>query len=321
MDTDTKYRVNTIWYDFYSEDGAVLHRGNKFLDTITINHSIDTVPTMSIRVPMSEIPQNYHLNRCEVKVFIGNKYVFYGIVDSYEVDYEKYSTTLNLSHIVAKHRKDFMPVNLIVKNMPLKNLYDNMDFNISGFKYIFSDKAAATRIEYTFSSENKLLAIDDALSQTEDIHWRVALKDEKVVEFSEMGFQTPVIFSQVRASLDECLDRQDKLLYPTMLTEPKLTIDFTDHYNRVVVLCGDIGEGVVHLTLKNIYEDTSLQNPNFPVGMYDLNVNQQPEPEYESEDTGSSLNVGSYPAVSGNNDTTSTVTEGEAWKDVASTIF
>lgn len=289
--------VETAWYDFIDQNGSVIHRGNKILERISMTNQIDTVPTMSLTIPLSEMPTSENWNTIQVKVFLGDKYVFWGLIDSFAIDYANYSVTLDLSHIAAEHRNHFMPVNLIVKNTPLKNLYNHMDFNVPGWVYEFSPKAAATRIEYTFSSESKLAALQEAVEQTEDIHWRVMLTEEKIIQFSAFGEIKDVVISQARNFPDECTNTQDPLRYPTMLTEPVLKMDFTDHVNRIVVLCGDIDKDVEHLTLKYIYQHPELQTAGFPVGMYENNINQQPEPEYE-EDLADGSNVSVSPDTS-----------------------
>lgn len=178
----------------------------------------------------------------------------------------------------------------------MKNLYNHMDFNVPGWVYEFSPKAAETRIEYTFSGETKLAAIDEIISQTEDIHYRVKLTEEKVLQFSEFGEISDVVMSQARSFPDDCTDSQDISKFPTMLTEPILKMNFTDHINRVVILCGDIDKDVEHLTIKHIYEHPELQEAGFPVGMYENNVNQQPEPEYaEDEDLTNGSNISVSP--------------------------
>ena len=286
--------VETAWYDFIEANGGgVIHRGNKFLEKISIDYEIDTVPTMTLVIPLEEMPQDRaSWNTMQIKVFLGEKYVFWGIIDGFEINNAQYTVSLSLSHIVAEHRTQFMPVNLIVKNMPLKNLYNHMDFAMDGWMYEFSQKAAETRIEYTFSAENKLAAISELVEQTEDIHWRVKLTEEKVVQFGEFGTLKDVVLSQARSFPDECTNTQDESYYPVLLTEPTLKMDFTEHVNRIVILCGDIDKDVEHLTLKYIYENSSLQTDGFPVGMYENNINQQDETQYEDddEDLGSSSN-------------------------------
>lgn len=291
----TKEPVETAWYDFIDANGGgIIHRGNKFLERISLKTEIDTVPTMTLTIPLEEMPSDMaKWNTMQIKVFLSQKYVFWGIIDSFEIDYAHYSVSLSLSHIVAEHRTQFMPVNLIVKNMPLKNLYNQMDFAMDGWVYEFSDKAAAARIEYTFSAENKLAAISECVEQTEDIHWRVRLTEEKVVQFGEFGEISPVVASEARSFPDECTDNQTSEYFPAMLTEPVLQMDFTDHVNRIVVLCGDIDKDVEHLTLRHVYEHPEWWANGFPIGMYEKNINQQDETKYDDSNTnyGSSDNA------------------------------
>lgn len=286
--------VKTAWYEFYDQNGGLISRGNRFLETTAIENEIDTVPTMSLTIPLVEMPTEENWNTIQIKVYFGKKYIFWGIIDSFSIDYARFSVTLDLSHIIAEHRNYPMPVNLIVKTMPLKNLYNHMDFSVDGWVYEFSDKATNTRIEYTFSSESKLAALNECLEQTEDIHWRVKMNEEKVLQISEFGTVKDVVISQARSFPDECYDKEDINRYPVMLTEPILEMDFTNHVNRIVVLCGDIDKDVEHMTLRYIYNHPELQNPSFPVGMYANNINQQPEPEYADEDLGNN-NSGTKP--------------------------
>ena len=292
-------KVKTAWYDFIDQNGAVIARGNHFLEKISMTNSIDTVPTMKLKIPLAEMPKEPNWNTIQVKVYLDKKYIFWGIIDEFNIDFADYSVELDLSHIVAEHRTQYMPVNLIVKSMPLKNLYNHMDFNMPGWVYEFSPKAAETRIEYTFSGESKLEAISEAVDQTEDIHWRVKLTEDKVLQFSEFGDIKPIVLSTARGDMGENDCGEDNN-YPVMLTEPILSMNFTNHVNRIVVLCGDIDKDVEHLTLKWMYHHPAYWTEGFPIGMYDLNVNQQDEPQYADEDLGNSNNANT---ISVSNDT------------------
>ena len=49
------------------------------------------------------------------------------------------------------------------------------------------------------------------------------------------------------------------------------------------MFCGDVGYGVLHLTLKAVYENKSLWKDGFPLGMYDKELNVQYETAFDSE--------------------------------------
>lgn len=137
-----------------------------------------------------------------------------------------------------------------------------------------------------------MAAINECVNQTEDIHWRVKLTEQKHVQFSEFGLIKDVVLSQARSFPDECTDTQDEARFPVLLTEPTFKMDFTNHVNRIVVLCGDIDKDVEHLTLKYMYEHPELWTSGFPVGMYEKNINQQDETQWKDDDdtaSGSSI--------------------------------
>lgn len=300
----------SIYYEFW-KDGAYIKTGFKTLDNISITTGIDTVPTMSLAIPITELPTKTttesaltgletNFSRYEIHVYIQTggvtKYVFFGIVDKMELNFEHFSANFQLSHRIARMREWIMPVNYTVKNT-------DFDFAIGangcqlGSSSTINDAqsydmqvdievrvAEMPKLEMTFSSTNKLAALSEACENTEKLHWRVDLTDTEQdhIIVSEFGDEKDVLISQSPVPEDDCADL-DNSRYVTMLTEPTYTADYTHHYNRAVVFCGDVGYGILHLTLKAVYDDKSLWKEGFPLGMYDKELNVQYETAFDSE--------------------------------------
>ena len=301
----------SIYYEFW-KDGTYVKTGFKTLDNISITTGIDTVPTMTLDIPITELPGKTtslsalmgletNFSRYEIHVFIQTdgvtKYAFYGIVDKMELDFENFKASFQLSHRIARMREWIMPVNYTVKNTDFdfaigregcqlgwsSTITDSQSYNMTVDIEVRANPMP--KLEMTFSSTNKLAALNEACESTENLHWRVDLSDREQdhIIVGEFGDLKDTIIAQSPLPEDDCSDT-DNSRYVTMLTEPTYTADYTNHYNRAVVFCGDVGYGILHLTLKAVYEDKSLWKDGFPLGMYKYELNVQNETAYAPED-------------------------------------
>lgn len=338
---------NTIYYDFFTADELEkakndnrkpipVKEGTKLLSDLVIKTGIDTIPTLSMTIPLEELPavalqklgtgeyyeprlQNYVVI-VHVQVEGREKYLFRGIVDNMVIDFANYNVSISLSHEVARMREWAMPVNYTVKEVHLKSLVGG-DFAALGYTTPFgadSNKPSTKKVDFvfyaspqeeapdriinpavsmTFGSNNKLEALAELIKNTEAYHFWVPLSNNLQVvlapyytPLSEQKY-TPdeVIFSPYPHMIDDCSDEPTGLnngaivQHITMLTEPTYNVDYTDHYNRAVVFCGDIQDGVNHLTLETIFDRPDLWEKDFPVKKYEYQFNTQPETEYDSD--------------------------------------
>lgn len=309
----------TIYYEFWKIEGSSMSlksTGTRIVESNTITTGIDTIPTATLAVPLEDLPAEEMANGREpnlalyiVKIFYQVndivKYTFIGTVDSLELDYANYLAKMNLSHRVARMREWVMPNGYSVKDAELSYVIspDGIDLGYSStmgpdtqvyesrVEFEYRDGVEKTRVEMSFSSTDKLAALQELLNNTEDVHFVVDLSDpegDKII-LGKFGDLTPVLVSPTPVYDDECTDR-DLSNYVTMLTEPMYNVDYTGHFNRAVVFCGDVAENVMHLTLKEIYDHKELQNPLFPVGMYDKEIEILPETEWKAQ-TGTSTKI------------------------------
>lgn len=339
----------TIYYEFwklkrpdgdsYSVREEFVSTGTKVIGSNSITTGIDTIPTATLTIPLSELPAETteggtqpNLALYIVKIFymtnelglsktptglVDNgseaKYVFIGTVDSLQIDYANYSVTLNLSHRVARMREWVMPTGYTVKNMAVKHILgpdgadvfysSSMGLNTQVYEdrieVTYQDGAGEYLMDLSFSSTNKLEALQEVLNNTDRFHFIVDLtrrgSNSGSIIIGEFKCETEIVASLTPFYEDECAPDMDRSNFLTILTEPEFNVDYTGHYNRAVVLCGDIAEGVEHMTLKNIYGDDAYQKSvasymkdgksvaAFPVGMYDKEINLQPETEWKQD--------------------------------------
>ena len=305
----TKKR-NTIYYEFW-KDNSYVKTGFKTLNNVSITTGIDTVPTMTLQIPITELPKKtasspvtevYETNfaRYEIRVYIKyegtTKYAFFGIVDDIEIDFAGFCATLNLSHRIARMREWIMPSNYTVKNSDFDFVIGPEGCQLGSSSTVNNAQSydmdididviveEMPKLEMTFSSTTKLAALTEACENTLKLHWIVDLSDNEQdrIIVSEFGELKDAVIS-VSPIVNEDCDNTSSERYVTMLTEPTYTADYTDHFNRAVVFCGDVGEGVLHMTLKAVYEDQSLWIDGFPVGMYENELNLNNETAYASE--------------------------------------
>lgn len=239
-----------------------------------------------------------------------DKYTFRGVIDQMNIDYANYAVQLSLSHQVARMREWAMPVNYSIKNMPLDfalsekgaalgypnpDTLDSNNLTMQSYNakvnFVYKDFIEMPRLEMTFGANNKLEALSEALKNTEFAHFYIDLTNGKESTIIIRNFEQPLdqtamsgelTFSPYPVNEDECDDIPSGN-FVTMLTEPQFNVNYTNHYNRAVVFCGDIQDGVNHLTLEQIYANPALQQPGFPVRQYTYGLNLQPEPEYDED--------------------------------------
>ncbi len=286
---------NSLYYEFWKQ-GSYVKTGFKTIGKVEITTGIDTVPTMQLTIPLGDMPEE-NLATYDIRVYIQiggkTKYKFIGVVDNMSLNYADYTVTLHLSHRISRMREWLMPNNYTVTNSNVSYVVgkdgaalgyqdtvgEHQPYDMTVEIVVENDPT----VEMTFSSGDKLSALSEVVKNTEKLHWRVDLSDNEGdrIIIGEFGTQADCTITPSPVWDDDCDAPSER--YVTMLTEPVVDIDYTGHANRAVVFCGDLGEGVLHLTLKEIYEHPELWVDGFPIGYYDTAINLQPEPEYTDE--------------------------------------
>ena len=165
----------------------------------------------------------------------------------------------------------------------LADIYADTNFAYPGWVLNFSDHALEQTIDYVYSRQNKLDALTQTMELTEDLFWRVKFYESKEIDISEFGEHSPYMFS----------------LKPTghhniqIVEEPTIEYDFEHVINVATVYSEKSDSGMSSMTLREVYNDPTLQEPGFPVVILRNNANN--ERNYK-------MYVDQYPKLAPNNE-------------------
>lgn len=147
----------------------------------------------------------------------------------------------------------------------VQNIYEDNNFAYPGWNITFSSNAQKTKIDYVYSRQNKLDALTKTCELTSDLAWRVGFTNEKKIEVSEFGKKKPYIISLKPSGKTNI----------RIVTEPKIDYDFENIVNVATVYSAKSDSGMSSLTMREIYNDTSLQKDGFPVIILKPDVNNE----------------------------------------------
>lgn len=147
----------------------------------------------------------------------------------------------------------------------LADIYADANFAYPGWKLNFSDHALEQTIDYVYSRQNKLEALDQTMELTEDLFWRVRFVEAREMDISEFGEQKQYIISTKPNGVNNI----------QIIEEPTIEYDFENVINVATVYSEKSDTGMSSMTLREIYDDPSLQEEGFPVVILKNNVNNE----------------------------------------------
>lgn len=147
----------------------------------------------------------------------------------------------------------------------LADIYADTNFAYPGWKLNFSEHALEQTIDYVYSRQNKLEALDRTMELTEDLFWRVRFIEAREMDISEFGEQKQYIISKKPSGRNNI----------QMVEDPTVEYDFENVINVATVYSEKSDSGMSSMTLREIYDDPSLQEEGFPVVILRNNVNNE----------------------------------------------
>ena len=165
----------------------------------------------------------------------------------------------------------------------LQDIYDDKNFAYPGWAIDFQDGSEERMIDYVYSRQNKLEALTQTMELTDDLWWRVGLWNEKRIEIGSFGAEQPYILSKKPSGATNI----------HIIGEPTIDYDFENVVNVATVYSDKSDGGMSSLTLREVYNDPTLQEDGFPVVILHANVNN--ERDYNSYIT-------QYPKLAPNNE-------------------
>ena len=147
----------------------------------------------------------------------------------------------------------------------LADIFTDTNFAYPGWYLNFSNKAKNTTIDYVYSRQNKLDALTKTMELTPDLFWRVRFQNQKVLDISEFGEQKPYVISMKPSGTHNI----------RMISELRITHEFSNVVNLATVYSEKSDTGMSSMTLREVYNDPSLQLNGFPVVILRSNVNNE----------------------------------------------
>ena len=165
----------------------------------------------------------------------------------------------------------------------IADIFADFNFAYPGWRLNYGHDAGDATIDYVYSRQNKLEALTKTMELTPDLFWRVRFVNERVIDISPFGDNLDLMLSKRPSGIkNRCL-----------VTDPRITHDYSHVINVATVYSEKSDTGMSSLTLREIYNDPSLQIEGFPVVILRANVNNERNYHMYSEQ---------YPKLAPNND-------------------
>lgn len=262
-------------------NGNLIKRGDSCLNTLSWDNELMYVPSTELVLPIEY--REYISGREEVHIHVNNK-CFPGIVVDKTEDKNAETITLDLEHFITEWGYRQISVNRAIKDGRLNILYEDEEketnpsvdeqlykiysdsnFAYPGWHVDFRNNAGDRKIEYVFSKQNKLDALTKIMELTPDLFWRVGFSKERRVEIGTFGDKYPLFISK----------RPTGLRNVSIISDPTIEYDFSSVINLATVYSEKSEAGMSSMTLREVYNDPSLQEDGFPVLIIRENVNNE----------------------------------------------
>ena len=289
-----------MYYEIFHEGNLIL-RDTELLSDLSWDNELMYTPSLSLTFPATML--EYIKPFYEIKVYVNDK-IFWGLIVDIDINKEEETIDVELDHIVREWTFREISVNNAIKEKNINiifqkepekttkskkdkdtnkkdmdkleevdpevkdqliNIYEDDNFAYPGWNITFSKKAQSEKIDYVYSRQNKLDALTKTCELTEDLFWRVGFTGEKLIEVSEFGEVKPYIISLKPSGKTNI----------RMIVEPTIDYDFDDIINVATIYSAKSDSGMSSLTMREIYEDDSLQDDMFPVIILRPNVNNE----------------------------------------------
>ena len=265
------------YIEILTYDEQVIARIKHVLDdTIDIEEELMDAPTTSLTLPAEYYPIcSQGLKKMKIHF---NGLCFFGVIFGVDLDKEKETINVNLTHVIKMWDFRQVSTNKAIKDKKFYELYTDEN-NASDFVYEegwtinFDETASDETIDYVYSRQGKLEALTQTCELTENCWWRVHLDKEKEIDIGVFGNDSGYYLSTKKANRANPKGIQ-------ILSEPSITEDYSSVINLATVYAEKGDTGVTSLSLREVYNDKSLQVDGFPVIIISNSINNEREYDY-----------------------------------------
>ena len=250
------------------EFGNVKKRFRLSLSNISMSNEMMSTPTIDIDGVAELLP--YLRGRKEIRIYTENA-IFYSNTQSVNVNTNTGVLSISCSHVIKEWEYRQVPTNYATKDKTIPQIYEDDEMKYSNeWIMSFDEKASQEVIDYVYSRQDKLSALTRTCELTPDLFWRVPLTRDKRIEVGVFGEKKNYTVS-LRPSGKTNIH---------ILEEPEINEDWSNVINLATVYANKSDSGMSSLSLREVYNDTSLQDPNFPVVIIRNNINNERDYNY-----------------------------------------
>lgn len=250
------------------EFGKVKKRFRLSLSDIDISTELMEIPTCSIDGCSELIP--YLRGRKEIRIVTDN-FIFYSNTQSIKYNTESGTLNVDLSHVVSEWKNRQVPTNYAFKGTTIQEIYkdENMIYS-TDWEMQYGEEVEEETIDYVYSRQDKLSALTRTCELTKDLFWRVPFTKNKILQIGAFGEKKNYTVSTKLSGSNNI----------RILGEPTIDEDFSNVINLATVYANKSDSGMTSLSLREVYNDTSLQDSNFPVVILRNNINNERDYNY-----------------------------------------
>lgn len=261
------------WFEILDETEKVIHRFKAVLnDDIEIGQELMSVPETELELPVEYL--GYLQGRKDIRIHFNDGLVFRGMVQGIDTDKSEETITVSLSHVLERWNFRSVPTNKAIKNKAIPEVLSDKDIIYpENWEITFDDVAKKEKVDYVYSRQTKLEALDKTMELTPDLWYRVSLQKDKKLEVGTFGKQCGYILSTKSPTKKNI----------QIIEEPQIEEDYSGVVNLATVYSEKNDGGVTSLSLREVYNDPKLQDPKFPVVIIRNDINNERQYNYKSE--------------------------------------
>lgn len=258
------------YLEIYTEDWVLLKRIKKVLsDEVEISITLMECPQFNITLPIEYY--EYLGNGLKRVILYCNDWVFSGIVFSLNTNKQDETIEVTVSHELIMWNFRETPTNKAIKEKTIPEIYEDKEmYYEKGWNISYDEKAKNHEIDYVYSRLGKLDALTKTCELTDDIWWRLSLRERKKVDVGVFGENSGYMLSKKPNGKHNI----------QILAEPEIEEDYSNVINLATVYAEKSDGGVTALSLREVYNDEELQDEDFPVIIINNWINNEREYDY-----------------------------------------
>lgn len=252
----------SFWFEILEND-KVKARGKKILNELEWSNGLMETPETEVVLPVEY--SKYFTGREHMKLYINRK-VFHGIVVDPEVDNIQETITIPLVHVIDEWNYRQLSTNLACKNRTISDIYSTYDFRYSKQWHVeFLQDAAKRRIDYVYSRQTKLEALDKTCNLTDDIFWRVGFHFGRLLQIGKFREK-----KDYRLTTKIGSKRNIRII-----EEPIISTETSSVVNMATVYGEKSDSGMSSMSLRDAYFEPKSQIKGFPIRILKNGINNE----------------------------------------------